>query len=144
MNTERTCCMIKPDGIEKKVVGRVLERLESQGYKLIAMRLLRPSRDLLEKFYADHKGKDFFEPLLKFMLSGPMLAMVFEKGNAIADLRALIGTTDPKKAAPGTLRSLWGTDGRRNLIHASDSSKSANREIALLFKKEDLTDQREG
>jgi len=130
---QKSCVIIKPDGVGKKVVGRIVERFESKDFKLLTLMMFRPTRDNLEEFYVEHKGKEFFEPLLKFMLSGPSIAMVWEGENAISEIRRLVGETDSRKAAPGTLRSLWGTDGRRNLIHASDSEQSAEREISIVF-----------
>ena len=135
---ERTCFMIKPDGVASKVVGKVLDRFEREGFTMVAMKLIPPDLAQIESFYAVHKGKPFYEGLLKFMTEGPSVAVVWEADDAITRTRAIIGATNSKEAAPGTLRNLYGTDNRRNLVHASDSPESAEKEIALLFRKEEL------
>ncbi len=135
---ERTCVLIKPDGLQKKVVGQVIDRFEREGFELTALKLVPPDRSAIEAFYADHKGRDFYDGLIKFMMEGPMVASVWDGENAVARTRALIGATNSKEAAPGTLRRLYGTNNRRNLVHASDSAGSAEKEIALLFNKEEI------
>lgn len=136
---ERTCFLIKPDGLAAKVVGKVLDRFEREGFNLVAMKLLPPDRARIEAFYAVHKGKPFYEGLLNFMLEGPSLAIIWEAEDAITRTRGIIGATNSTEAAPGTLRRLYGTDNRRNLVHASDSRESAEHEIELLF---DLAESR--
>ena len=135
---ERTCFLIKPDGVAAKVVGKVLDRFEREGFDLVAMKMIPPDLSRIEAFYSVHKGKPFYEGLLKFMTEGPSVAVVWEADDAIARTRAIIGVTNSKEAAPGTLRNLYGMDNRRNLVHASDSPESAKKEIALLFRKEEL------
>ena len=135
---ERTCFLIKPDGVKSKVIGKVLDRFEREGFDLAAIKLIPPERSRIERFYSVHKGKPFYEGLLNFMLEGPSIAVVWEAESAIARTRELIGSTNSKEAAPGTLRNLYGTDNRRNLVHASDSAESAKTEIALLFDPNEL------
>lgn len=135
---ERTCVIVKPDGVGKKVVGEIIKRMESEGLKLIGMKMLRPSRETVEGFYEVHRGKPFFPPFINFMTSGPIVASVWEGPNAVTHVRSVIGATNSKEAAPGTLRNAFGTDNRRNLVHASDSPENAAREIAYYFKPEEL------
>ena len=131
---QRSCLLVKPDGVQKKVVGKVLDRFEREGLDLVALKMIPPNRALIENFYSIHKGKLFYGPFIEFMMEGPAVAMVWEGENAVARVREIIGATDSKEAAPGTLRNQYGTDNRRNLVHASDSPGSAEREIALIFK----------
>lgn len=137
---ERTCLLIKPDGVGKKAVGQIIQRLESEGLKLIAMKMIKPSKKILEGFYAVHIGKPFFEAFMNFMVSGPIIATVWEIDDAIAVVRSIIGATNSKEAAVGTLRNSFGTDNRRNLVHSSDSSENAAKEINFLFTPEELID----
>lgn len=134
---ERTLVIVKPDGVGRRVVGKVIDRFESEGLQLLALRMVRPSKEMVEKFYAEHAGKPFFPPLLRFVSSGPIVPMVWEGPDAVARVRKIIGATNSPEAAPGTLRRAWGTDQRRNLVHASDSTPSAQREIALFFSAEE-------
>ncbi len=136
---ERTCVLVKPDGVRKNLIGTVIARFEKEGLVLAGLRMMPPDSGFIEKFYGEHKGKPFYEALVQFMTSGPIVACVWEGDNAISRVRAINGATDSKKAEPGTLRNLYGTDGRMNLVHASDSSASAKREISLIFKGTDLT-----
>ena len=135
---QRTCLLIKPDGIEKKVAGKVLDRFEREGFDLVALKMFPPERKRIEEFYSMHKGKPFYPSFIEFMLEGPFIAMVWEAENAIGRAREIIGATHSKEAAPGTLRNLYGTDNRRNLIHGSDSEASAQREIGLLFAENEI------
>ncbi|MCX5778063.1 MAG: nucleoside-diphosphate kinase [Elusimicrobia bacterium] len=130
---ERTCVIVKPDGVGKKVVGAVLQRFENEGLKLVAMKMVKPNRSVMEQFYAVHAGKSFFEPFIQFVTSGPIVVTVWEASVAIQKVRGIIGATNAKEAAPGTLRNLHGTDNRRNLVHASDSAENAAREIEFFF-----------
>lgn len=130
---EKTCVIIKPDGVGKKVVGKIIDRFESEGFTLQAMKMVRPTRVLMEGFYAEHKGKSFFEPFIRFVTSGPLVVMAWQGDDAIARVRKILGATNSPEAAPGTLRKSWGTDNRRNLVHGSDSPASASREIAYFF-----------
>ena len=138
---KRTCILIKPDGIEKKVVGKILAKLEESGFTLMGLKLIVPEKSLYEKFYAEHQGKPFYDGLMNFMLSGPLVATVWqaEEGiDIIARSRQIIGATNSVEAAPGTLRQMYGTDNRRNVVHGSDSDAAADREIKILFKSEEL------
>ena len=134
---ERTLILVKPDGVRRGLVGEVISRIESKGYQITDLKLMHPTRALLEEHYAEHKGKPFFEPLVEFMLSGPIVAMVAEGQRVIEGFRSLAGVTDPTVAAPGTIRGDLardqGTKVVQNLVHGSDSPESANREIAIFF-----------
>jgi nucleoside-diphosphate kinase len=134
---ERTLILVKPDGVDRGVVGEVIRRVEAKGYRLVAVELRTATRELLAEHYAEHVGKPFYEPLVEFMLSGPVVAVVAEGERVIEGFRSLAGATDPTAAAPGTVRGDLGRDwGRKvvqNLVHGSDSPESAAREIALWF-----------
>lgn len=136
--TLRTCLLIKPDGIEKKVVGKVIERLEQETFDLIAMKLVPPDRKIVEEFYLVHKGKPFYQSFIDFMTEGPFIAMTWQGEDIISRCRKIIGATNSKEAEPGTLRNLYGTDNRRNLLHSSDSEASARKEIGLLFRSDEI------
>jgi nucleoside-diphosphate kinase len=138
MKTDLTCLIVKPDGVGKRVVGKIIDRLETEGLQLLAMRMVRPTPALMEDFYAEHKGKPFFPAFLRFVASGPIVVTVWQGDRAVERVRQIIGATDSQKAAPGTLRKAWGTDQRRNLVHASDSPQSAAREVAMFFSAEDV------
>ncbi|GAA1623182.1 nucleoside-diphosphate kinase [Georgenia ruanii] len=135
--TERTLVLVKPDGVTRQLTGEVLRRVEAKGYRIVALELRTADRDLLARHYAEHQGKPFFEPLVEFMLSGPIVAAVVEGQRVIEGFRSLAGTTDPTAAAPGTIRGDlgrdWGTAVVQNLVHGSDSPESAAREIGLWF-----------
>jgi nucleoside-diphosphate kinase len=130
---ERTFLALKPGGIERGLLGEIIGRFERRGFRFIALKLTMVSRELTEKHYAEHKGKDFFEGLVSYTTSGPVVLAVIEGWCTISVAREMVGDTDPKLAKPGTIRSDYGIDVRRNLIHASDSEESAKREIALHF-----------
>lgn len=136
-NTERTLVIIKPDGVRRGLVGEILRRVEAKGYALVAAELRTADRALLSEHYAEHEGKPFYDPLVEFMSSGPVLAAVVEGHQVIAGFRALCGATDPTKAAPGSIRGDlardWGKQVQENLVHGSDSPESADREIRLWF-----------
>jgi nucleoside-diphosphate kinase len=138
MAIERTLSIIKPDGVEKGIIGRVISRFETNGLKPIAMRMKLLSRTEAEGFYAVHKARPFFADLVKFMTSGPVLLMVLEGENAVAANRDIMGATDPAKAAPGTLRKDFADNIEANAVHGSDSQKSADREISYFFEKSEL------
>jgi nucleoside-diphosphate kinase len=135
--TERTLVIAKPDAVERGLVGEIIKRIESKGYRLVAVDLLTPARAILERHYEEHQGKPFFEPLVEFMSSGPVFAMVVEGDRVIEGFRSLAGATDPTVAAPGTIRGdlarQWNAPVLRNLVHGSDSEVSATREIAIWF-----------
>ncbi len=139
MSTEKTLVLVKPDGVARGLVGEVISRIESKGYKISALRMLQADRALLEKHYAEHQGKPFFEPLVEFMMSGPIVALVAEGNRVIEGFRSLAGVTDPTVAAPGTIRGDLardqGTKVVQNIVHGSDSPESAAREIAIFFER---------
>src|SRR5512141_2867894 len=138
MAVERTLSIIKPDAVAKNVIGKIYSRFETNGLKIIAARMLHLSRAEAEGFYAVHKGRPFFEDLVKFMTSGPCIVQVLEGENAIAKNRELMGATDSKKAAPGTIRALYGTDIERNAAHGSDAPETAKYEIGFFFSGAEL------
>lgn len=137
MSIERTLVLIKPDGVARKLSGTILSRIEAKGYSLVELKKVNASRELLEQHYAEHQGKPFYEPLVEFMLSGPVVAAVFEGHRVIEGFRSLAGTTDPTTAVPGTIRGDfgrdWGLAVQQNLVHGSDSVESAEREIGIWF-----------
>ncbi|MEY2837133.1 MAG: hypothetical protein RLZ46_515 [Actinomycetota bacterium] len=137
MSTEKTLVLVKPDGVARGLVGEVIARIEAKGYKISALRMMQADRALLEKHYAEHQGKPFFEPLVEFMMSGPIVAIVAEGNRVIEGFRSLAGVTDPTVAAPGTIRGDLardqGTKVVQNIVHGSDSPESAAREIAIFF-----------
>jgi nucleoside-diphosphate kinase len=130
---ERTLLIIKPDAVRRNLIGHVIARLEIAGFRLREMRMEKLSPERVRKFYAVHEGKPFLDSLVDFMSSGPVVAMLLEKENAITDLRTLIGATDPSKAACGTLRQEIALDVQQNSVHASDSVESAAKEIPFFF-----------
>ncbi len=137
MTTERSLVLVKPDGFARGLTGEVLRRIEAKGYRLIALRVLTPDTDMLHRHYAEHEGKPFFEPLVAFMSSGPVTAVVIEGERCIEGFRALAGATDPTAAAPGSIRGDlgrdWGEKVQKNIVHGSDSPESAAREIGIWF-----------
>lgn len=137
MTTERTLVLVKPDGVQRHLVGEIIGRIEAKGYDVVELKMLTPSRELLEQHYAEHEGKPFFEPLVAFMMSGPVVAAVLEGHRVIEGFRSLAGTTEPTTAAPGTIRGDlgrdWGLKVQQNLVHGSDSTLSAEREIGIWF-----------
>jgi nucleoside-diphosphate kinase len=137
VSTEKTLVLVKPDGVARGLVGEVIGRIEAKGYAVTALRMLQADRALLEKHYAEHQGKPFFEPLVEFMMSGPIVALVAEGNRVIEGFRSLAGVTDPTVAAPGTIRGDLardqGTKVVQNIVHGSDSPESAAREISIFF-----------
>lgn len=133
MALERTLSIIKPDAVERNLIGQIFARFEQAGFQIIATKMLRLTREQAEGFYAEHKGKEFFDPLVEYMMSAPLVVAVLEKENAVKDYRTLIGTTNPETAAEGTIRRDFAQTQRRNSVHGSDSPESANREIAYFF-----------
>ena len=135
--TERSLVLVKPDGFARGLSGEVLRRIEAKGYTLVALELRSATPELLAEHYAEHEGKPFYEPLVEFMLSGPVAAMVIEGERCIAGFRSLAGATDPTAAAPGTIRGDlgrdWGLKVQQNLVHGSDAPESAAREIGIWF-----------
>ena len=135
---ERTFIMVKPDGVRQRLVGEVVGRFERRGFTLRAMKALRIDRALAERHYAEHVGKPFFEPLVEFITSGPVVAMVWEGRDAIAVARAMMGVTDAGQAAAGTIRGDFSLSKEQNIVHGSDGPESAAREIALFFGDDEL------
>lgn len=135
---ERTFIMVKPDGVQRGLVGEIIARFEKRGYKLVGLKMFVISRELAETHYAEHRGKPFFEGLVRYITSGPVVAMVWEGKNVIAAAREMMGATDPQKALPGTIRGTYGVDVGRNVVHGSDSPASAVREIGLFFREDEL------
>ncbi|XP_064609019.1 nucleoside diphosphate kinase-like [Liolophura sinensis] len=136
---ERTFLMVKPDGVERGLVGEIITRLEKKGYKLVAMKFMKAPRSLLEKHYEEHKGRPFYDGLVTFIGSGPVVPMVWEGLDVVETSRKLIGATNPRASDPGTIRGDYGIDVGRNIIHGSDKVETAKREIALWFKEEEQT-----
>jgi nucleoside-diphosphate kinase len=134
---EKTLVLVKPDGVARGLVGEIIGSIERKGYTISQLRMMQADRALLEQHYAEHQGKPFFEPLVEFMLSGPIVALVVEGNRVIEGFRKLAGTTDPTVAEPGTIRGDLardqGTKVVQNIVHGSDSVESANREIAIFF-----------
>jgi nucleoside-diphosphate kinase len=134
---ERTLVLVKPDGVRRGLVGEVIRRIEAKGYNLARVELRTATRELLAEHYAEHEGKPFYEPLVEFMSSGPVVAMVVEGQHVVESFRSLAGATDPTKAAPGTIRGDlgrdWGTPAQQNIVHGSDAVESAEREIKIWF-----------
>jgi nucleoside-diphosphate kinase len=139
VSTEKTLILVKPDGVARGLVGEVISRIEAKGYAIDSLRMLQADRALLEKHYAEHVGKPFYEPLVEFMMSGPIVAIVASGNRVIEGFRSLAGVTDPTVAAPGTIRGDLardqGTKVVQNIVHGSDSPESAAREIQIFFPK---------
>ena len=137
MSTEKTLILVKPDGVRRQLIGEVISRIERKGYAVVDLKMMQADRALLERHYAEHQGKPFFEPLVEFMMSGPIVALVAEGNRVIEGFRSLAGVTDPTVAAPGTIRGDLardqGTKVVQNIVHGSDSPESAAREIAIFF-----------
>ncbi|KWX00054.1 nucleoside-diphosphate kinase [Carbonactinospora thermoautotrophica] len=135
--SERTLVLIKPDGVRRGLIGEIISRIERKGLRIIALEMRQLERSLVEEHYAEHADKPFFGPLVDFMTSGPVVAMIVEGPQAISVFRTLAGATDPVKAAPGTIRgdlsTDFGTAAQQNLVHGSDSPESAARELKLFF-----------
>ena len=131
--TERTFSIIKPDAVKRHLIGAILGRFETQGFRVVALKMVQLTKEQAEGFYAEHQGKLFFEPLVEYMLSGPIVVSVLEKENAVKDYRTLIGATNPAEAAEGTIRKDFALSQRENSVHGSDSVESAKREIAYFF-----------
>ena len=135
---ERTYLMVKPDGVQRGLCGEIVSRFEKKGLKLIAMKLMVIPKETAENHYGEHKGKKFYDSLISYITSGPVLAMVWEGENAVAICRNMMGKTNPAESAPGTIRGDYGMVTGLNIIHGSDSVESAEREIKIFFKPEEL------
>ncbi|WP_370224044.1 nucleoside-diphosphate kinase [Cytobacillus sp.] len=134
---ERTFLMVKPDGVQRNLIGEIVSRFEKKGFQLVGGKLMSISQELAEEHYGEHKERPFFGELVDFITSGPVFAMVWEGENVIATARQMMGSTNPKDAAPGTIRGEFGITVGKNVIHGSDSPASAEREIGLFFKEEE-------
>jgi nucleoside-diphosphate kinase len=135
---EKTFIMVKPDGVQRNLVGEVIRRFEAKGFTLVGLKLLQVSRELAEQHYDIHKERPFFGSLVEFIISAPVVAMVWEGDGVVASARKIIGATNPLVAEPGTIRGDYGVNIGRNLIHGSDAIETAQREISLWFKEEEL------
>ena len=135
---ERTFVLVKPDGVQRGLVGEILRRFENRGLQLVALKMVQLSREVAEEYYAEHKDKAFFSGLVDYVTSGPAVAMLWDGENAVAVVRKTIGATDPAKAEPGTIRADFGLNIGRNVIHGSDSPESAKHETGLFFKPEEI------
>lgn len=137
MHAEETLVLVKPDGVARGLSGEILRRIEAKGYTIVDLRMVTPARELLEAHYEEHQGKPFFEPLVEFMMSGPVVAARVSGNRVIEGFRSLAGTTDTTTASPGTIRGDlgrdWGLAVQQNLVHGSDSTLSAERELGLWF-----------
>jgi nucleoside-diphosphate kinase len=138
MALERTFSIVKPDGVQKNLIGQVYSRFEKAGLQIIAARMVQLTQAQAEGFYAVHRERGFFKDLVKYMTSGPVIAQVLEGDNAVAKHRELMGATDPKKAAPGTIRADFASSIEENVVHGSDSAENAAIEIAYFFATSDL------
>lgn len=136
-HTEETLVLVKPDGVQRSLVGEILARIERKGYTIADLKMLTPTRDQLVRHYEEHEGKPFFEPLVAFMGSGPVVAVRVRGERVVEGFRSLAGTTEPTTAAPGTIRGDlgrdWGESVQKNLVHGSDSTLSAERELGIWF-----------
>ena len=137
MSVERTLILVKPDGVRRQLIGEVIRRVETKGYNVVALKMVQADRSILAAHYAEHEGKPFYEPLVEFMLSGPVVAIIAEGNRVIEGFRKLAGATDPTVAEPGTIRGDLardqGTKVVQNIVHGSDSAESAAREIGIWF-----------
>ncbi len=136
---ERTFVAIKPDGVEKGLIGEIITRFERKGYKLLGLKFLNVKTELAHKHYKEHIGKPFFDDLVEFIISGPVVAMAWEGNQVVSGARKLIGATNPADAAPGTIRADYAISVGRNIIHGADSIASAEREMGLFFEARELT-----
>jgi len=135
---ERVLVVIKPDGVKRGLVGEIIGRFERKGFKIVALKMTKLSRDQAEELYSPHRGKPFFESLVEFVTSGPVVAMVLEGESAVEVARLMIGATDGRRAAPGTIRGDFALDIQENVVHASDSQESYEREVRVFFSEQDF------
>ncbi len=138
MSVERTLVLVKPDGVERGLVGEVISRFERKGFKIRALKMLRMTREMAEEFYSVHREKPFFQDLVEFITSGPIVAMILEGDSAIEVVRLMIGATDGRKAQPGTIRGDYALSIQNNIVHASDSQESFQREYKIIFKESEI------
>ena len=135
---ERTFAMLKPDAVTRGLIGQVIARLEAKGLKVVAMKMLKVDRKMAERLYEIHKGKPFYDGLIEYSMSGPVVAMILEGEGAVRRLRQVIGATDPVKAEPGTIRRDFGLGVLKNVIHAADSPENAEREMQIFFEESEI------
>jgi nucleoside-diphosphate kinase len=140
MERERTLVLVKPDAMQRGLAGEIIGRLERRGLRIAGMKLIRIDTALAKRHYAEHEGKPFFNGLVDYITSAPVVAIAFEGTAAVQAVRGAVGSTNPAEAAPGSIRADFGLERGRNLVHASDSPESGNRETALFFKPEELLD----
>jgi nucleoside-diphosphate kinase len=138
LKTEKSLVLIKPDAMQRGLAGEIISRLEKKGLKIVAMKMLHVDKNLAQRHYAIHKGKAFFDDLVNFITSGPVIAIVFQGKNAVEIIRQMMGETDPAKAQRGTIRGDFGIDIGHNLVHGSDSLENASKEIDLFFSAEEI------
>ena len=137
---ERTFLAIKPDGVQRGLIGKIISRLEGKGFKLVAMKLMQVTNELACEHYGEHKSKPFFNGLVSFITSGPIVAMVWQGKDAVSALRKIMGKTNPLEAEVGTIRGDFAIDIGRNVVHGSDSNESAKREISIFFTEKEILD----
>lgn len=137
---EKTFLMVKPDGVQRGLIGEIVSRFERKGFQLVGAKLMQIPTGVAEQHYGEHKGKPFYDELVSFITSGPVFAMVWQGENVIATARQMMGATNPQDALPGTIRGDYGVTVGKNIIHGSDSLESAKREISLFFKEEELVE----
>jgi nucleoside-diphosphate kinase len=138
MAMERTFAALKPDAVQRGLVGEIVARFERKGFKLLGLKMMLVTREMAEEHYGEHKGKPFFNGLVDFITSSPIVAMAWEGENAVASIRTMMGATNPKDSAPGTLRGDYAVDMGRNIVHGSDSVESAERELKIFFNSNEL------
>ncbi len=137
-NKQRTLVIIKPDGVERGLIGEITQRIERRGFRIVGLKMMHLTRQLAEEHYAEHRGKEFYPSLLEFITSAPVVCIVLEGENVVEEVRNLVGATDPHSASPGTIRGDLAESISRNLIHSSDSVDKAEKEIPLFFSPEEL------
>ncbi|HXG37488.1 MAG TPA: nucleoside-diphosphate kinase [Bacteroidota bacterium] len=140
MAVERTLAILKPDCVRKQLVGEVVMRIQKAGFRMLGIKMVRLTKETAGAFYAVHKGRPFYDGLVEFMSSGPCVPIALEKENAVADFRALIGATDPKEAAEGTIRKLYADNKGENIVHGSDSPENGKIEVAFFFSERELVE----
>jgi nucleoside-diphosphate kinase len=138
MAVERTLAILKPDCVRKNLQGEVISRIQKAGFNIVSMKQIRLTKEMAGAFYAVHKGRPFYDGLVEFMTSGPVVPIALEKENAVADYRTLIGATDPKDAAPGTIRKLFADNKGENIVHGSDSPENGRIEVSFFFGESEL------
>ncbi|MEZ6062091.1 MAG: nucleoside-diphosphate kinase [Planctomycetaceae bacterium] len=140
MPTERTLILVKPDGVQRRLIGTIVSRIENKGLSIIAMKMLKVTPEISREHYAEHAAKPFYPDLESFITSGPVVAMIIQGPEAVSVMRTLMGKTNGRESAPGTIRGDYGASRQMNLIHGSDSVASAKREIGIYFKPEEICD----